>query len=60
VLKREGLIATKARQRKPIGQGEIVAGSDVPNGEWAIDFKGWFRTFTKTTNDGDSSASEHT
>jgi transposase InsO family protein len=44
ILKREGLIAPKQRRRKPIGQGEIIAGSDEPNGEWAIDFKGWFRT----------------
>jgi transposase InsO family protein len=43
-LKREGLIDESPRRRRPINQGEIVAGSDVPNGEWAMDFKGWFRT----------------
>ncbi|MCB1527762.1 MAG: transposase [Hyphomicrobiaceae bacterium] len=44
ILKREGLIEKRPRRRRSIAQGEIVAGSDVPNGEWAIDFKGWFRT----------------
>lgn len=44
ILKREGLIVAKERRRKPVAQGETVAGSDGPNGEWAIDFKGWFRT----------------
>jgi transposase InsO family protein len=44
LLKREGLIVAKERRRKPVPQGEIVAGSDRPNGEWSIDFKGWFRT----------------
>ena len=44
ILKREGLIEAKTRQRRPLPRGEIIAGSDLPNGEWAIDFKGWFRT----------------
>jgi len=44
ILKREGLIAAKPRRRRPIDRGEIVAGADAPNGEWAMDFKGWFRT----------------
>mgnify|MGYP001768600556 CR=1 FL=1 len=44
ILKREGLIEAKPRQRRPLDRGEIVAGSDAPNGEWAMDFKGWFRT----------------
>ncbi len=44
ILKRSGLIEAKPRQRRPLAQGEIVAGSDQPNGEWAMDFKGWFRT----------------
>jgi transposase InsO family protein len=51
ILKREGLIAPKTHRRKPIGQGEIVAGAEVPNGEWAIDFKGWFRTLDGTRCD---------
>ena len=44
ILKREGLIEARSRRRKPVGQGEIVSGADEANGEWAIDFKGWFRT----------------
>ena len=44
ILKSEGLVAGKARRRRPVGQGEIVSGASAPNGEWAIDFKGWFRT----------------
>src|SRR6185503_8396987 len=37
-------IAAAERRRKPVEQGEIVAGAVEPNGEWSIDFKGWFRT----------------
>jgi len=41
-------IAARPRRRRPIDHGEAVAGCDpgcaAPNGEWAIDFKGWFRT----------------
>ena len=44
ILKAEGLVANKPRRRRPIAQGEIVSGASTPNGEWAIDFKGWFRT----------------
>lgn len=44
ILKREDLIVPSSRRRRPIARGEIAAGSDTPNGEWAIDFKGWFRT----------------
>lgn len=44
ILKREGLIAPRSRRRRAFHQGHIVAGADEPNGEWAIDFKGWFRT----------------
>lgn len=44
ILKRQGLIDAKPRRRRPLDRGAIVAGSDVPNGEWAMDFKGWFRT----------------
>lgn len=43
ILKREGLIVARERRRRPVPVGEIVAGSQVPNGEWSIDFKGWFR-----------------
>lgn len=51
VLQREGLILPKERRRRPVDRGEIIAGSDVPNGEWAIDFKGWFRTADGTRCD---------
>jgi transposase InsO family protein/transposase-like protein len=44
ILKREGLIRPKPRRRRPVAQGEVASGADTPNGEWAIDFKGWFRT----------------
>jgi transposase InsO family protein len=44
ILKRAGLVEPRKRRRRGLDQGEIVAGADVANGEWAIDFKGWFRT----------------
>jgi len=44
LLKRAGLVAAKPRRRRPIDRGEIVAGAEAPNGEWSVDFKGWFRT----------------
>lgn len=44
ILKREGLIVARQRRRRPVPVGEIVAGAHKPNGEWSIDFKGWFRT----------------
>jgi len=43
ILKRAGLIQPKPGRRRPIAQGEIVSGATEPNGEWSIDFKGWFR-----------------
>lgn len=44
ILKREGLIAAQKRRRRRVAQDEITAGADGANAEWAIDFKGWFRT----------------
>jgi transposase InsO family protein len=44
ILKREGLVEARRRRRRPIPQGEVVAPASAPNEEWAIDFKGWFRT----------------
>jgi transposase InsO family protein len=44
ILKREGLVEPKRRRRHAIGQGEMVRPASAPNEEWAIDFKGWFRT----------------
>jgi transposase InsO family protein len=51
ILKREGLIAAKARRQQPLRQGETVAAAVEPNSEWAIDFKGWFRTLDGTRCD---------
>lgn len=44
ILKRAGLVETRRRERRPINQGEVVSPACRPNEEWAIDFKGWFRT----------------
>ena len=44
ILKRAGLIEARARRRKVLPQAEIAAADLAPNAEWAIDFKGWFRT----------------
>jgi transposase InsO family protein len=44
ILKGKGLIVARERRRRPLPQGEVVAGASEPNGEWSIDFKGWFRT----------------
>lgn len=44
ILKRAGLVDARRRERRPIAQGEVVSPAHSPNEEWAIDFKGWFRT----------------
>lgn len=44
ILKREGLIQERRRRRRPVAQGKVAAPAAAPNDEWAIDFKGWFRT----------------
>jgi transposase InsO family protein len=44
ILKREGLVQERRRRRRPVAQGETAAPVTAPNEEWAIDFKGWFRT----------------
>lgn len=44
ILKREGLVEARRRRRRAIAQGEVVSPASAPNEEWAIDFKGWFRT----------------
>lgn len=51
ILKREGLVESRRRRRRPIVQGELVAPASAPNEEWAIDFKGWFRTHDGTRCD---------
>jgi transposase InsO family protein len=44
ILKHEGLVEQRRRVRRPIGQGAVMTEATAPNEEWAIDFKGWFRT----------------
>jgi transposase InsO family protein len=44
ILNREGLVEARRHRRRAIAQGEVVAPARAPNEEWAIDFKGWFRT----------------
>ena len=44
ILKRQGLIEPRARRRKRHALGDIITDASQPNDEWAIDFKGWFRT----------------
>lgn len=44
ILKRAGLVEARRRERRPIAQGEIAPRDLAPNVEWAIDFKGHFRT----------------
>lgn len=44
ILKRAGLVEARRRRRPALDRGEIVLGATEPNGEWAMDFKGWFRT----------------
>jgi transposase InsO family protein len=51
ILKRENLVTPRERRRGPIPQGEIVVPALAPNDEWAIDFKGWFRTADGTRCD---------
>jgi len=51
ILKREGLVEARRRRRRPIAQGELVTPAEGPNDEWAIDFKGWFRTSDGTRCD---------
>jgi transposase InsO family protein len=51
ILKRAGLVEPKRRRRRAIAQGEIVVPATRPNDEWAIDFKGWFRTLDGTRCD---------
>jgi len=51
ILKRANLITATERQRRPMPHGEIVVPAAAPNDEWAIDFKGWFRTADGTRCD---------
>ena len=51
ILKRAGLVEARRRRRRAIAQGEVVAPATAANEEWAIDFKGWFRTSDGTRCD---------
>lgn len=44
LLRRSGLVAPRPRQRRGVPQEAPFAAAVAPNDEWAIDFKGWFRT----------------
>ena len=44
ILKRANLVQPQRKRRRAIAHGEVVAPARTPNEEWAIDFKGWFRT----------------
>src|SRR5262249_44775153 len=44
ILKSAGLVERRGRRRRAIAQNGIVASAKDANDEWAIDFKGWFRT----------------
>jgi transposase InsO family protein len=44
ILQQAGLVEARRRRRPAVGQGAIVHPATSPNAEWAIDFKGWFRT----------------
>ncbi len=51
ILKREGLVEARRQRRRGIAQGEVMTPAEAPNDEWAIDFKGWFRTVDGTRCD---------
>ena len=45
ILKQAGLVPERQQRRRPLAQGGTAAApATAPNGEWSIDFKGWFRT----------------
>jgi len=44
VLRRAGLVGSRRRVRRAVPLERPFAGAVRPNDEWAIDFKGWFRT----------------
>lgn len=44
ILKQAGLIAPVKRRRRPLDQQRPFAAVTAANDEWAVDFKGWFRT----------------
>lgn len=61
ILKQAGLITAAKRRRRPLDQPQRpFAALAAANDEWAVDFKGWFRTADQqridplTITDGDS------
>jgi transposase InsO family protein len=44
ILKRAGLVASIKRRRRPLDQQRPCTPATSANDEWAVDFKGWFRT----------------
>lgn len=44
ILKRAGLVESRRRVRRSLDGGRVVTDAVAPNDEWAMDFKGWFRT----------------
>ncbi len=51
MLKAARLVAARRCRRRPLDRGQVVAGSDVANGEWALDFKGHLGTRDGTPGD---------
>jgi putative transposase len=51
ILKRAELVPPRKRRDRSVAQGEIIVPAALPNDEWAIDFKGWFRTADGTRCD---------
>lgn len=51
ILKQAGLVEARRRRRPAVAQGAMVHPANTPNAEWAIDFKGWFRTADGTRCD---------
>jgi transposase InsO family protein len=44
LLKRAGLITPTKRRRRALDQQRPFAAAETANDEWAVDYKGWFRT----------------
>jgi len=44
LLRRAGLVESRRRVRRAVPLERPFAAAALPNDEWAIDFKGWFRT----------------
>jgi transposase InsO family protein len=51
VLRAGGLVAGRRRRRRAVPRERPFAEASRPNDEWAIDFKGWFRTACGTRCD---------